>query len=64
MGDVHGLYCCRCGAMVGAVYKVVAGEREAEKNDERDGWGGIVVETARHPHSAFLPPGKLLAQAP
>ena len=50
--------------MGGAVYKVVAGEREAEKNDERDGWGGIVVETARHPHSAFLPPGKLLAQAP
>ena len=51
--------------MGGAVYKVVAGEREAEKNDSEMGMGyGIVVETARHPHSAFLPPGKLLAQAP
>ena len=37
--------------------------KQKKMTSEMDG-DGIVVETARHPHSAFLPPGKLLAQAP
>ena len=49
--------------MGGAVYKVVAGEKEAEKNDSEMGMGLWLKPRAIHTQP-FLPPGKLLAQAP